>query len=70
MAKFFIRDEIIYTGSETIQNGFDDFKVKLNKEDKKKHKEFKKAIKELLKDTDFERKNPPTYGFEEDTDPD
>lgn len=78
MAKLVIRDEITYSG--TIQDAWDDFKEKLKekvkkekveieKDEKNKHDVFKDAIEKLLEGTKFKRKNPPTIGVEQETDP-
>ena len=67
MARIVIREGITY-------DDFFESRRKLKAKDKEgPHKEKTiKAIKELLKETGFERieNNPPTYGVEEDVDPD
>ena len=75
MKKFVIRirDEIKLKEEfkeKTIQEAWDDFERKLTEDGKRKHKAFKDALTALFEGTAFERKNPPTYGYDKDTDPD
>lgn len=69
MAKIVIKDVIRYKGEQTIPDGVEDFKRKLAAGGNAKHNAFKGAITALLANTDFERIHPPTYGFEEEIDP-
>ena len=64
MAKIVIRDGITY-------DDLKESRKKLKKKNKEgPHKEkIIKAIENLLEGTGFERTNPPTYGVEEETDP-
>ena len=64
MAKIVIRDEINFKNLEESRKN-----LKLKKKNGPHKEKIIRAIENLLEGTGFKRTNPPTYGVEQETDP-